>query len=95
MNQHDFNLANEQEMVNTIARQARHSSTPAGLTRFSRVIVSKRDGTCLFCKAATHPLTNDYAAVNAAGKWVAVCGQCAHSLQAQVAGHGALHRGPR
>jgi len=61
-------------------------TTPAGLTRFSRVIVSKRDGHCLFCKVETHADNGSYAAVNAAGKWVAVCATCATSLAAQVAG---------
>ena len=61
------------------------STTPAGLTRFSRAISTKYAGTCTFCQSATVP-TTDYAAVNSAGKWIAVCATCAQSIPAQVAG---------
>lgn len=61
-------------------------NTPAGLTRFSRVIATKRDGQCEYCQAATHAPA-DFAAVNGgSGKWVAVCATCATSLTEQVKG---------
>lgn len=59
-------------------------NTP-GLARFSRVIATKRDGECLFCKSATR-VGHGYAAVNSAGKWIAVCPTCAPTIAAQVAG---------
>lgn len=59
-------------------------NTP-GLARFSRVIATKRAGECLFCKGATN-VGHGYAAVNASGKWIAVCPTCAPTIAAQVAG---------
>jgi hypothetical protein len=59
-------------------------NTP-GLARFSRVIATKRDGQCLFCKDATR-VGHGYAAVNASGKWIAICPTCAPTIAAQVAG---------
>lgn len=85
MNSYDANAANEREMMDTIARQARRSGTPAGLARFSRAISTRYAGTCTFCSAATVPSV-DYAAVNGRGKWIAVCATCAVSIPAQVAG---------
>lgn len=61
-------------------------NTPAGLTRFSRTIVSKRNGSCEFCNAPTHA-DQDYACVNGgSGKWIAVCRTCSLSLTEQVKG---------
>jgi hypothetical protein len=59
-------------------------NTP-GLTRFSRVITTKRAGKCHFCATATAPGV-DYAAVNGHGEWIAVCSPCAGSITAQVKG---------
>lgn len=59
------------------------SSTP-GLARFNRVITTKRDGTCEFCQSATVQ-GRDFAAVNGAGRWLAVCAICAASVGNQVA----------
>ena len=59
------------------------SNTP-GLARFNRVIVTKRDGTCEFCQSATVQ-GRDFAAVNGAGRWLAVCAICAASVGNQVA----------
>lgn len=56
-----------------------------GLRRFSRVITTKRPGTCNFCEKATVEGT-DFAAVNAKGTWIAVCATCATSLSEQVKG---------
>ena len=61
-------------------------STPAGLTRYSRVIPTKREGQCEFCQVATRAPA-DFAAVNGgSGKWIAVCATCATSLTEQVKG---------
>lgn len=57
-------------------------STPTGLARFQRSIVSKRDGTCAFCSVATHA-GSDFAALDN-GKWIAVCAVHAHSLTEQA-----------
>ena len=57
----------------------------AGLTRYKRTIVTKRDGTCTFCAEATRTGV-DYAAVTPKGKWLAVCQACAISIPAQVNG---------
>jgi hypothetical protein len=59
------------------------SSTP-GLARFNRVITTKRDGTCEFCQSATIQ-GRDFAAVNGAGRWLAVCAKCAASVGNQIA----------
>lgn len=59
-------------------------STPAGLTRFSRTINSKRPGKCHFCDTPTQAFHGDYASVDASGRWIAVCGTCAVSITAQV-----------
>ena len=56
---------------------------PAGLARFSRVISTKFAGTCVFCTQATTPGT-DFAVLNSANKWLAVCATCATSPVAQV-----------
>lgn len=85
MNQHQYNQQNEQDAYDAIARQARTGSKPAGLTRYSRVITTKRADTCVFCDAAT-VAGRDYAAVDANSKWVAVCGTCATSITEQAKG---------
>lgn len=58
---------------------------PAGLRRFSRTIVTKRDGRCYFCQQPTTTGV-DYAAVNASGAWTSVCVSCSATLAAQAAG---------
>src|SRR5687768_17420081 len=60
------------------------TSTTA-LSHYRRVILSKRDGTCTTCGAATRPNV-DFAAVDGIGKWHAYCAACAGSYAAQVAG---------
>jgi len=85
MNQHQYNQQNEQDAYDAIARQARSGSKPAGLTRFSRVITTKRGGQCHFCEATT-TVGRDYAAVDANSKWIAVCGTCASSITEQAKG---------
>ena len=60
-------------------------TTPAGLTRYSRVIRSKFAGTCLFCQVTT-TATGDYAAVNAEGRWISCCQACSVSIASQAAG---------
>jgi hypothetical protein len=84
MNQHQYNQQNEQDAWDGIARQARPGK-PQGLTRFSRVITTKRADTCAFCDARTVAGT-DFAAVDADSKWIAVCGTCAASLTEQAKG---------
>ena len=59
--------------------------TPAGLVRYQRTIVTRFEGTCTFCDAATVPGT-DYASLNGKGKWIATCATCASSLREQVKG---------
>jgi hypothetical protein len=62
------------------------STTPAGLTRFSRTISTKRNGTCEFCAQPT-VAERDFAAVNGgSGKWIAVCATCAMSITEQCKG---------
>ena len=74
--------------VTHLPRSLRRSDTTMntpGLARFSRVIATKRDGECLFCKSATR-VGHGYAAVNASGKWIAVCPTCAPTVAEQVKG---------
>lgn len=59
-------------------------STPAGLQRFSRSMVTRYNGKCSFCDAVTYNGT-DYAALSA-GKWLTVCVACSQSIVAQVRG---------
>jgi hypothetical protein len=60
------------------------STTPAGLNRFQRSMITRYPGTCTFCGAATQPGT-DYAALSQ-GKWLTVCVPCSVSITAQVRG---------
>jgi len=60
-------------------------NTPNGLTRFSRVIITKRSDTCHFCKLPTTAGV-DFAAVSADRTWIACCTKCSASLTAQAAG---------
>ena len=62
----------------------RNADTPA-LDHYSRVIPTKRPGTCHTCGKPTSP-GRDWAAVNASGKWLAYCHGCAVSYGSQVAG---------
>ena len=56
---------------------------PAGLSHYSRVITTRYAGKCEYCQRPTQPGI-DFAAVNAMGGWIAVCAECASSVQAQV-----------
>jgi hypothetical protein len=60
------------------------STTPAGLNRFQRSMITRYPGTCTFCGTTTQPGT-DYAALSQ-GKWLTVCVACSVSIAAQVRG---------
>lgn len=57
-------------------------TTPAGLQRFDRSMVTRYNGKCSFCSLTTVS-GNDFAA-RSGDKWIAVCRTCAGSVSAQV-----------
>jgi hypothetical protein len=57
---------------------------PAGLSHYSRVIITRYAGKCEFCLRPTKPGI-DYAA-NASGRWLTACVECASGIPAQVVG---------
>ena len=92
MNQYDANLANEQEMVDAIAAQARPTSRTAALdAEYRKVIpakfVTRRDGSTMACMTCGSPLVLGaaFAATHGNG-WHSYCSTCAASTVAQVGG---------
>lgn len=60
-----------------------NAGKPAGLSHYSRVITTRFAGKCVYCHRPTKPGV-DFAAVTAAGGWIASCAECASGIPAQV-----------